>query len=350
MDPLTNSLAAFALSRTGLGRTGLGRTGLGRAGLGRLSWRGEAALILGANLPDLDYLSVPFSWANLVTFVGGPLHSLAAASLLAAVLVLLLRLRTRESISFPRLWLLSLAGLGLRLTPTPWASTASSFSIRSAGTGSTSTFCRFDPWLFLLLLGYAFWPWISHLVNIEMGIRQVAGRGFAFFVLLLSAGYVGYRAANRAEAISVIANYSYGGEVPLREGCFPDTYSLVRVRCVVETDSHFANIDYFVGEVYDATQAQLLKRQNRPVWQVAQFQSVWYQQISDRLRMPHWTVFPADFPAGAREAVMQDLILAPEPYPQFRLRILLDSQERLIEETLVMDTLAFGRVESALTK
>ncbi len=346
MDPLTNSLAAFALSRTGLGRTGLGR-----AGLGRLSWRGEAALILGANLPDLDYLSVPFSWANLVTLVGGPLHSLAAAPLLAAVLVLLLRLRTRESISFPRLWLLSLAGLGLRLTlDAMGVDGIQLFYPFSRDWFHLDVLPWFDPWLFLLLLGYAFWPWISHLVNIEMGIRQVAGRGFAFFVLLLSAGYVGYRAANRAEAISVIANYSYGGEVPLREGCFPDTYSLVRVRCVVETDSHFANIDYFVGEDYDATQAQLLKRQNRPVWQVAQFQSVWYQQISGRLRMPHWTVFPADFPAGAREAVMQDLILAPEPYPQFRLRILLDSQERLIEETLVMDTLAFGRVESALTK
>ncbi len=332
MDPVTNSLAAFALSRTGLGR---------------LSRRGEAALILGANLPDLDYLSVPFSWANLVTFVGGPLHSLAVAPLLAAGLAALLLLRARKPVSFRRLWLLALAGLGLRLT------------LDVMGVDSIQLlypFDRawqhldilpwFDPWLFLLLLGYAFWPWISHLVNIEMGIRQVAGRGFAFVVLLLSVGYVGYRAANRAEAISVIANYSYGGEVPLREGCFPDMYSLVRVRCVVETDTQFANIDYFVGEDYDATQAQLLKRQNRPVWQVAQFQSAWYQQLSGRLRMPHWTVFPADFPAGAHEAVMQDLILAPEPYPRFRLRILLDSQERLLEETLVVDTLAFGRVES----
>ena len=62
--------------------------------------------------------------------------------------------------------------------------------------------------------------------------------------------------------------------------------------------------------------------------------------------MFYWTVFPADFPPGAREAVMQDLILAPEPYPRFRLRILLDEKDGMIEETLVVDVWAFGRTES----
>ncbi|MCC6262036.1 MAG: metal-dependent hydrolase [Bryobacterales bacterium] len=336
MDPITNSLAAFALSRTGLGR---------------LSRRGEAALILGASLPDLDYLSALFSPVNLFSFVGGPFHALLAAPLLAAGLAALIRLNSRRPIAFARMWLLSLAGIALRLALD---------LLGVDGVQLLYPFDRawfhldilpwFDPWLFLLLLGYAFWPWISHLVNLEMGIRQATGKGIAFVVILLAAGYVGYRAANHAEAISVIANFSYAGNVPLREACFPDVYSLVRVRCVVETDSHFANIDYFVGENFDATEAQLLKRQNQPVWQVAQFQSAWYQQLSNRLRMPYWTVFPADFPTGAREAVMQDLVLAPEPYPRFRLRILLDSRERLLEETLVVNTLGFDHFESTLRR
>lgn len=332
MDPLTNSLAAFTLSRTGLGR---------------MARRGEAALILAANLPDLDYLSVPGSWANLYTFVGGPLHSLAAAPLLAAGLAALLRLGARQPASFLPLWALSLAGLLLRLFLD---------LLNVDGIQLLYPFHRawlhwdvlpwFDAWLFLLLLAYAFWPGISHLVNIELGIRKATGRGFAFVALLLAVAYGGYRAGNLAEALNTVGNHSYGGEVPLSEACYPDTYSLVRVRCVVETDSHFANIDYFVGEEYDATEAQLLKRQNRSVWQVAQLQSAWYQQLSERLRMPYWTVFPADFPAGAREAVMQDLVLAPEPYPRLRLRILLDSQERLLEETLVVQIPDLGRFES----
>lgn len=331
MDPLTNSLAAFALSRTGLGS---------------LTRRGEVAMILAANLPDLDYLSVPFSWGNLFTFVGGPFHSLAVAPVLAAGLAALLRLGTRKPTSFLRLWLLSLAGIGLRLTlELTNVDGIQLFYPFDRAWLHLDVLPWFDPWLFLLLLCYAFWPWISYLVNIELGIRKAAGRGFAYVALLLAFGYVGYRAANHAEALSVISDFSYGGEVPLREGCFPDTFSLVRVHCVIETDSRFANIDYFVGEDYDATEAQLLKRQSGPVWQVAQFQSYWFQQLSDRLRMPHWTVFSADFPTGAHEAVMQDLILAPEPYPRFRLRILLDAQERLLEETLVLDLRELGRYE-----
>lgn len=336
MDPLTNSLAAFTLSRTGLGR---------------LSRRGEAALILGASLPDLDYLSVPFSAVNLFSFVGGPFHALVAAPLLAAGLAALLRLHSRQPIGFARLWLLGLAGIGLRLTlDLLGVDGVQLLYPLDRAWFHLDTLPWFDPWLFLLLLGYAFWPWISHLVNLEMGIRKAAGRGFAFVVILLATSYVGYRAANHAEAISVIANFSYAGSVPLREACFPDTYSLARVHCVVETDSHFANIDYFVGENFDAMEAQLLKRQKQPVWQVAQFQSAWYQQLSNRLRMPYWTVFPADFPAGAHEAVMQDLILAPEPFPRFRLRILLDSRERLLEETLVVNSWGFDRFETTLRR
>jgi membrane-bound metal-dependent hydrolase YbcI (DUF457 family) len=331
MDPLTNSLAAFALSRTGLGR---------------LSPRGEAALILGANLPDLDYLSLIVSRAHLLTFVGGPLHSLAVAPVLAAGLAWALRAVSRRPIPFLRLWLLSLLGVLLRLLlDLTQVDGIQLLYPMDRSWLHLDLLPWFDPWLLLLLACYGFWPWISYLVNVELGIREAAGRGLAFVTLLLACGYIGYRAANLAEALSIIPNHSYGGETPFREACYPDTYSLARMHCVVETDTQFANVDYFIGEEFDATEAQILKRQNRPVWQVAQFQSAWYQQAAERLRMPHWTVFPADFPAGAREAVMQDLVLAPEPYPWFRLRILLDSRERLIEESLVLESREWGRFE-----
>ena len=331
MDPLTNSLAAFAFSRTGPGR-----------------WcaRGELALILGASLPDLDYLSLLVSRANWLTFVGGPLHSLAMAPLLAAGLALALRAGSHRPVALMRLWLLAWAGVMLRLAlDLTQVDGVQLFYPFDRSWLHLDILPWFDPWLFLLLLCYGFWPWISHLVNVELGIREATGKGLAFVVLLLALAYGGYRAANLAEAMNVIPNHSYGGEIPLREACYPDTYSLARMHCVVETESQFANVDYLIGESFDATEAQILKRQNRSVWQVARFQSSWYQQIDGRLRMPHWEVFPADFPVGAREAVMRDLMIAPEPYPWFRLRVLLDAQERLLEESLVIDTRDFGRYE-----
>ncbi len=331
MDPVTNSLAAFALSRTGLGR---------------LAPHGEAAIIVAANLPDLDVLSVLASWGNLISFTGGPLHSVLAAPLLAALPPVLLWLFRRREMPFVKIWALGLAGLALRL------------ALDLTNTGGIQLFFPFDrawlhldilpwfdPWLFLLLLGFAFWPWISYLVNVEMGIREVAGRGAAFATLLLAFGYIGYRASNQAEALSVVRNHNFGGETPLRETCFPDTYSLVRVHCVIETDSYFANIDYFTDEDFDAGDAELLRRQTRPASREAQFQSVWYTRLFRRLRMPYWTAFPADFPAGAHEVEMRDLVLAPEPHPRFRLRILMDAEDRLIEESLVVDLLEFGEFE-----
>jgi hypothetical protein len=65
--------------------------------------------------------------------------------------------------------------------------------------------------------------------------------------------------------------------------------------------------------------------------------------------MPYWTVFPADFPTGAKEAIMRDLILAPEPYPRFRLRILLDQRERMLEEAFVVESREFGSFERSRT-
>lgn len=335
MDPLTNSLSAFVLSRTGLGK---------------LSPRGELAIILGASLPDLDFLSVLVSPVHLVTFVGGPLHALIAAPFLAVGLALALRLRSAKPISLLRLSALALAGILIRLA----LDLCNVDGVQLFFPFDRSWFHLdmlpwFDPWLLLLLLCFAFWPCISYLVNVELGIRETAGRGFAFVTILLACAYGGYRAANLAEAINTVSNHSYGGEVPLREACYPDEYSLARMHCVVETDNQFANIEYFIGEYFDATEAQLLKRQNRALWQVAQFQSAWYQQVSERLRMPYWTVFPADFPTGAKEAIMRDLILAPEPYPRFRLRILLDQRERMLEEAFVVESREFGSFERSRT-
>jgi hypothetical protein len=191
-----------------------------------------------------------------------------------------------------------------------------------------------DPWLLCLLLLFAFWPLLSYLVNVEMGIRKTAGQGLAVATLLLTMAYCGYRAGNMAEALNVLPNHNYQGELPLREACYPDLYSLARVHCVVETDTAMAEVDYFPGETFDATEARILKKTTRPQGQLAQYQSGWFRQMEPRLRMPYWTVYPAGFPADANEAILSDLWLAPEPYPLFRLRVLLDAQDRLLEESL----------------
>lgn len=83
MDNLTHTLAGAAL---------------GEAGLKRLSGLGMAALAIGANLPDLDVLAIPFG-ANLTFRRGwthGPLALLVLPVLLTAALVGWDRLQARR--------------------------------------------------------------------------------------------------------------------------------------------------------------------------------------------------------------------------------------------------------------
>ncbi len=335
MDPLTNSLAAFTL---------------GRSGLGRLLPRGDLLLIAAANLPDLDFLSLLGSPSNLLTVVGGPLHSLAFAPLLAACLAGAVWLATRRSLGFFRLFALALAGLLLRLVldllPVYGVQLFYPFSEEWISFG----FLPYaDPWLIFLLGTFSFWPLLSHIVNVEMGIRKVAGQGVAFLALLLAAGYCGYRGANIAEALSVIPNHNYQGEIPLREACYPNLFSLARVHCVLETDTQLAEVDYFPGDSYDATEAHILKKPTQATWQLAQYQSAWFREIEPRLRMPYWVVFPADYPANATEAILNDLVLAPEPYPLFRLRVVLDTDGRLIEESVRIEVQDWTQLEAVRT-
>ncbi len=332
MDPLTNSLAAFTLARTGLGR---------------LLPRGDLVMIAAVNLPDLDVLSLLASPAYLLTGVGGPLHSVAAAPVLAAAFAAGLWLLSRRTLSLIRLFVLSLAALALRLVvdlmPVYGVQLLYPFSDAWFRAGILP---YMDPWLLCLLLTFAFWPLLSHLVNVEMGIRKTAGQGLAVATLLLAGVYCGYRAGNIAEALSVVPNHSYGGEVPLREACYPNQYSLARVHCVLETDTGMVEVDYFPGDSYDATEARILKKTTRPQGQLAQYQSEWFRQLEPRLRMPYWTVYPAGIPADANEAILSDLWLAPEPYPIFRLRVLLDSQDRVLEESIRIELWDWKQMEA----
>lgn len=335
MDPLTNSLAAFALGRTGLSR---------------VAPRGQTLLIVSVNLPDLDFVSVLFSPVNLLTFVGGPLHSLPLAPLLAALLAGGIWLATKRTFPLARMYTLAMAGLLLRLILDlmPIQGIQLFYPFRDDWV-SVGVLPYTDPWLLLLLLAFGFWPLISHMVNVEMGIRRVAGQGLALVTLLLAVLYCGYRASNIAEALSVIPNYSYQGEVPLREMCYPNTFSLARVHCALETDSHVVEIDYFLGSEFDATEGQVLRKQPGAPWQMAQYQSSYFRQIEPRLKMPYWQTYPADYPANASEAILRDIVLAPEPYPLFRLRVLLDGDDRLLEESIrieIGDLANFGETRS----
>lgn len=318
MDPLTNTLAAFTLGRTGLRS---------------LAPHGTAVLIAAVNFPDLDWISTLVDATNVLAFVGGPLHSLVLAPVWAMLVAGLAWLLSGRKAPVQRAYALALTGLLLRsfldLLPV--------FGVQSFYPFDTSWHAWgvlpfADPWLLLLLITYTFWPLLSHYVDMEIGVRKTAGQGVAFLTLLLAAAYCGYRAGNIVEAQSIVRNHEYGNEPSVREQCYPDLFSLARVHCALETESQMVEVDYFPGEDFDAIEAAVQRKQPKPMWQVAEVQSHTYARIASRLRMPYWAVYPATYPETGSELVLRDLVLAPDPYPLFELRIKLNENEALQSE------------------
>jgi inner membrane protein len=155
MDNFTHSLAGWAL---------------GQAGLKTKTREGLAALILGANMPDIDVFFQWVSWAPLATH-RGVTHSLIGGVLflppfLAGLLWLLDRWQLRRGATFASGlpmhfgWLVGLAYLGTLTHPLLDLQTTYSvqlFSPLSAAWYHTDSLFIIDVWLWTLIAGAIAW-------------------------------------------------------------------------------------------------------------------------------------------------------------------------------------------------
>jgi inner membrane protein len=155
MDNFTHSLAGWALGQTGLKRK---------------SRKGLAALVLGANMPDIDIFFGWVSWAPLAThrgFTHGVLAAIILPPILAGLLWLLDRWqvargeRFESGLAMNLPWLLALSYLGafthplLDLQTTYSVQLLSPFSTRWF---HTETLFIIDAWIWT---GMAFAIWLS---------------------------------------------------------------------------------------------------------------------------------------------------------------------------------------------
>lgn len=155
MDNLTHSLAGWAL---------------GQAGLKTRTRKGLAALILGANMPDIDVFLGWVPWVPLAThrgfthgIVGGVL---VMPPILAALLLLLDRwqvsrgVRFKSGLAMQPWWLLGLAYLGAATHPFLDLLTTYSVQLYSALSSAwyhADALFIIDVWLWLLLGGTIAW-------------------------------------------------------------------------------------------------------------------------------------------------------------------------------------------------
>jgi inner membrane protein len=207
MDNLTHSLTGLMLSRAGLNR-----------------WypRATLVLVIAANIPDID----------IVTIAGGPLyyfehhrgitHSIAALPVMALLPVLLACAIGRTMRGWTAAWAISMAGVASHLL-LDWTNT---YGIRLLLPFSSEWFHLdlinlFDLLVWAVLLLGCVAPMIGKLVSGEMGAQSGPGRGLAIFALSFFLAYDFGRFLSHQRAVEILNSRVYRGGPPLRAAAFP---------------------------------------------------------------------------------------------------------------------------------
>lgn len=238
MDNLTHTLMALVLARTLRFRSG-------QAGLPPYA---TPALVMAANLPDLDYLAALGGPPAYLEYRYAGAHSLAGAAVLAAggaALVWSLARRRQPPLTRSaglKLWLVCLLGTASH-SLMDWASAYGTELLWPFRRDryALDWFASIDLWLLvILLLGLAL-PALFRLISEEIGAQrsETGARWGAWVALAACALLAAGRASLHADAVGQLEARLYRGRSPLRAGAFPTPLSPFQWNGVVETDTTF---------------------------------------------------------------------------------------------------------------
>lgn len=244
MDPLTHSLAALVVARAGAGRIFSPEAAPSPS-------YATPALLLAANVPDIDYLVLVASPTTYLEHHAAT-HSLAGAVLLGGALALAFwfwRRKRAEPRLLPNLMLVCLLGVLSHLLldwSTPYG-IEWGWPVKNAWY-ALDWFAFIDLWLLvILLLGLAL-PALFRLIAEEIGARRSAkGRGRGAWLALVACGLLAVGRANlHAGGVAQLEARLYRGRTPLRVAAFPVALNPFRWSGVAETRTTYeaAGLDF----------------------------------------------------------------------------------------------------------
>lgn len=206
--------------------------------MARVSRRNAAMMVIAANLPDIDVVSMLGGSVNYLEYHRGLTHSLAAAPLLAVLPVLLFR--RRDWASYLGCLAAVLSHLLLDWTNIYGIRMLLPFSSRWLRLDITDVV---DPWILLMLLLAVAAPALAGLVSSEIGERNHSGirAGWAWAALAFLAMYEGGRVVAHQRAISMLGARLWNGHPALRISAMPNRWSPISWRGVIEGDGYVVN-------------------------------------------------------------------------------------------------------------
>jgi inner membrane protein len=230
MDNLTHTLFGLALAKTGLERTTPGAS---------------AALLIGANFPDVDLVTLLGGSLSYLKYHRGITHSLAGIVVAALIIggVLHFAYRRRLSASQPRFWALcfvALAGVGSHFL----LDYTNSYGVRPFLPFSGRWYAGdlvfiIDPWMLALLFVGLGFPFLLRLVQQEIGAKPTSYGVGAFFSLGLILAFWGCKFVSHQQAIEELLQQPYSSGPALRAGAFPQFLNPFGWYGVVETEKAY---------------------------------------------------------------------------------------------------------------
>jgi inner membrane protein len=303
MDNVTHTLTGLMLSR---------------AGLNRFNRYASAILLLAANTPDVDAVSLFGGAAKYLEYHRGITHSIAAAPIMAVLPLLIVRLFARKPMAWLSGYFIALAGVashllldftnmyGIRLF-LPFSSAWPRLDITSV----------VDAWIWTVLLLALLGPIISRLVSSEIGAKPGTGRGGAIFALVFILLYDSGRWFLHERAVAVQEGRLYNREVPRRVAAFPGFVNPFLWKGVVETDSAFVITPVNLFTEFDPAQGKILfKPEQTAAMQAARGTEV-FRNLLAFSPFVFWEAIPARDSESAIHVEAADLRFGVPPEPRF---------------------------------
>ena len=304
MDPLTHSATGLFL---------------GRAGFNRYAEHAPWILILAANAPDIDIVTLAGGQLSYLNYHRHLTHSLAGWPLMALIPLLLVRPFARKPFSWLGGYFISFVAVGSHLL-LDWTN---AYGIRLLLPFSPRWFRLdltgvVDLWIWtVLLLGFA-GPFLARLVNAEIGGRsKPAGRGSAIFVLLFLVLYNAGRAVLHARAVATLEARTYEGAAPARVAASPGPVNPFLWRGIVETPRFSGVVDLnLLDDFNPAAMSIFYKPEPNPAIQAANTSPV-FRDFFRFSQFPVERMTPLGSPEGATRVEAVDLRFGTPVQPGF---------------------------------
>ena len=300
---------------------------MSRAGLNRLTPNATAILLLSANSPDVDIVTLAGGWIGYLHWHRSWSHTFLLSPVLALASVAVVRLLARKPLPWLAAtfvaWLGVLSHLLLDWTNQYGIRFLLPFSPRWYQLDNTMLF---DIWIYSAFAVCLFAPLLARLVGSEIGARprSTAGRGWAIAALLFLSLYCAGRGVIHGRMIDVLNARNYDDSAPLRVAAFPQSSSPFIWRGVVETSAawHVYTMN-LLGADFDPSVGRTLYKPESNSAMEAAARTPAFQVFQQFAQYPLWQTVPS---AEVENGTQVDLVDMRFP---FHCRAIVDGANRV---------------------